>query len=113
MPGGTRAIVADAERRFPVRIAMRLPPGGIGRHYKPMTDWLDENCGIDGWSMAPAGVRGVVNDAVAVYVSTPTCAVAFVARWCVSGDPPGFYDLRHEEPAQRVPTPFHKTPTFR
>jgi hypothetical protein len=26
------------------------------------------------------GVRGVVNDAVAVYVGTPTCAVAFVAR---------------------------------
>ena len=60
-------IVADAERRFPVRIAIRLPPGGIGRLYKPMTDWLDENCGIGSWSMAPAGVRGVVDDTVAVY----------------------------------------------
>src|SRR5215469_4874036 len=112
MPGGgTRAI--DAERRFPVRIAFKLPAGGIGQRYKAMTDWLDENCGIDGWSMAPAGMRGVVNDAMAVYVNSPTCAVAFVARWCVPGDPAGFYDLRQQEPAQRVPTPFHKTPTFR
>jgi len=103
----------DAERRFPVRIAVKLPAGGIGQRYKAMTDWLDDNCGIDGWSMAPAGMRGVVNDAVAVYVNTPTCAVAFVARWCVTGDPPGFYDLREQEPAQRVPTPFHKTPSFR
>jgi hypothetical protein len=57
------------------------------------------NCGIDGWSIAPAGVRGIVNDAIAVYVSSPTCAVAFVARWCLAGDPPGFYDLRQQGPA--------------
>jgi hypothetical protein len=37
---------------------------------------LDDNCGINGWSIAPAGVRGVVNDAIAVYVSNPTCAAA-------------------------------------
>jgi hypothetical protein len=52
-------------------------------------------------------MRGVVNDAVAVYVNTPTCAVAFVARWCVRGDPPGFYDLRRDEPERRVPIPAH------
>ena len=109
MPGGTRALVADADRRFPVRIAIRLPPGGIGRLYKPMTDWLDENCSINGWLMVPAGVRGVVNDAVAVYVGTPTCAVAFVARWCISGDPPGFYDLRRDDPERRVPIEAHST----
>jgi hypothetical protein len=110
MTGNSRAIVADAERRFPVRIAMRLPPGGLGRSYKPMTGWLDDNCGVDGWSIAPAGMRGVVNDAVAVYVSNPTCAAAFVARWCVPGDPPGFYDLRQDEPERRVPIGWHKTP---
>jgi len=109
MPGGTRALVADAEHRFPVRIAIRLPPGGIGQRYKAMTDWLDDNCGIDGWLMTPAGVRGVVNDAVAVYVGTPTCAVAFVARWCVPGDPPGFYDLRRDDPERRVPIKAHST----
>ena len=55
----------------------------------------------------------VVNDAVAVYVNTPTCAAAFVARWCVPGNPPGFYDLRQDEPARRVPTPHHSTPNLK
>ena len=27
--------------------------------------------------------------------------------------PPGFYDLRQQEPPRRVPTPFHKTPSVR
>lgn len=31
---------------------------------------------------------------VAVYVSNPTCGVAFAARWLVPGDPPGFYQVR-------------------
>ena len=66
---------------------------------------------------APAALlwqgRYTPSPCLAVYVNTPTCAVAFVARWCVTGDPPGFYDLREQEPAQRVPTPFHKTPSFR
>ena len=44
-----------------------------------------------------------------VYVNTPTRAVAFVARWLVSGDPPGFYQVREDEPPRRVPAP-HKTP---
>ena len=109
MPGNSRAIVADAERRFPVRIAMRLPPGGLGRSYTAMVEWLDDNCGIKGWSIAPAGVRGVVIDAVAVYVSNPTCAAAFVARWCVPGDPSSFYDLHPDEPDRRVPVQHHKT----
>lgn len=97
----------------PERIAIKVPPGGFGQRYTAVKEWLDDNCGIDGWSIAPAGVRGVVNDAVAVYVGTPACAVAFVARWCVPGDPPGFYDLRKHEPVQRVPTPFHNTPSVR
>jgi hypothetical protein len=52
----------------------------------------------------------VLNDAFAVFMSNPTCALAFVARWLVPGDPPGFYDLRGDEPPQRVPTPHHSTP---
>jgi hypothetical protein len=99
MPGNPRAIITEAERRFPLRIVIRVPEDGIGSRYKPMTDWLDENCGIKGWAIAPAGTRGVLNDAMAVYVSNPTCAVAFVARWLVPGDPPGFYQLREDEPA--------------
>jgi hypothetical protein len=95
-------LVDAAERQFPVRIVIKLPPGGIGQRYPLMTAWLDENCGLNGWSIVSAGVRGVVNDAIAVYVNSPICAVAFVARWCAPGDPSGFYE-----------TPFHKTPSFR
>jgi hypothetical protein len=88
-----------------------VPPGGIGTRYTPMVDWLDEHCGVDGWSITPAGMRGLLNDALAVYVNTPACALAFVERWLVRGDdPPGFYELRQDEPAKRVPLPSHKSP---
>jgi hypothetical protein len=109
MPGNARAIIAEAERRFPLRIAIRVPGDGIGSRYKPMTDWLDDNCGVNGWSITSAGTRGVLNDAMAVYVSNPTCAVAFVARWLVAGDPPGFFELREDEPQRRVPLADHST----
>jgi hypothetical protein len=110
MPGNPRAIVADAERQFPVRIAVRVPPGGFGQRYSAMRDWLDENCRVGGWSIAPTGTRGVLNDAIAVYMSGPACAVAFVARWCVPGDPPGFYAMRTDEPPRRVPREPHSWP---
>jgi hypothetical protein len=83
MPGKPKAIVGDAERRFPLRIVVKVPPGGIGTHYVPMVDWLDEHCGVDGWSITPVGTRGLLNDALAVYVNTPACALAFVERWLV------------------------------
>jgi hypothetical protein len=35
-----------------------------------------------GWVMAPAGLRGIVNDAVAIYFLDATSAAAFVSRWC-------------------------------
>jgi hypothetical protein len=118
MPDNPRAIIAEAESRFPIRIAIRVPPDGFGQRYGPMCRWLAENCGVDGWSIAPAGTRGILNDAVAVYVNSPSCAVGFVARWCrpkvvtpegcVPGDPPGFYELRQYEPARRVPMQPHK-----
>ena len=110
MPGNPRAIVAEAERRFPVRIIVRVPEGGIGTRYTPMTEWLDENCGIRGWSITPAGTRGIRNDAIAVYMNGPTCAVAFVARWRIPGDPPGFYELRQDEPPRRVLSGGHSSP---
>lgn len=33
MPGNVRAIVVEAERRFPIRIALKVPPSGIGTRY--------------------------------------------------------------------------------
>ena len=59
MPGKPREMITMAERRFPARIRIGVPPGGFGERYKEMTAWLDANCG--GW---------VGNDAV----RDPRCA---------------------------------------
>jgi hypothetical protein len=77
----TQQAPRDAERRFPVRIRIGVPPGGLGSRLGRMKAWLDANCGADGWAVTPSGTGGVVNDAVAVYFADPTIASAFVARW--------------------------------
>ncbi len=82
MPGNPRDMITVAERRFPVRIRIGVPPGGFGQRYAQITAWLDENCGADGWAMTPSGMRGVLNDAVSIYFLDATLASAFVARWC-------------------------------
>jgi hypothetical protein len=71
-----------AERRFPVRIRIGIPPGGLGQRHTHITAWLDDNCGADGWAMTPSEMRGVLNDAVSIYFADTTLASAFVARWC-------------------------------
>ena len=110
MPGNPRAIVIEAERKFPVRIVVKLPSNGFGQRYNAISDWLDENCGIAGWQFAPSGRRGMGEEAIAVYLNGPACAVAFVARWLMPGDLPGFYRVREDDPPRRVPLPAHKTP---
>jgi hypothetical protein len=82
MPGNPRDMIVSAERRFPVRIRIGVPPGGFGQRYTEMTSWLDENCGADGWAITPSGVRGVLNDAVSIYFLDATLASAFVAMVC-------------------------------
>jgi len=79
MPGNPRALITGAERRFPARIRVAVPPEGLGRQHARMTAWLDENCGADGWAMTPSGTRGVLNDAVSIYFPDPALAAAFVA----------------------------------
>jgi hypothetical protein len=111
MPGNSHRQITDkAEERFPLRIVIRTPQGGFGQRYTTMMEWLDEHCGVEGWIIGPAGTHGVQNDAIAVYVGNPTCALAFLTRWCLPSDPPGFYKLRDDEPERRIPTPHHKTP---
>jgi hypothetical protein len=39
------------------------------------------------------------------YAISPTWVVALIARWLIPGDPRGFYQVRVNEPAQRVPRP--------
>jgi hypothetical protein len=113
MPGNPREIITIAERRFPVRIRIGVPPGGFGRRHAGMTVWLDGNCGADGWAMTPSGVRGVLNDAVSIYFVDATLASAFVARWCAGSriEPEGgVFRIRDDEPAPRIGAGLHRTP---
>jgi hypothetical protein len=105
MPGNPRELIMMAERSFPVRIRIGVPPDGLGRRHAQMTAWLDENCGSDGWAMTPSGTRGVLNDAISIYFADATLASAFVARWCVGSKVEatgGVFRVREVEPAPRV-----------
>jgi hypothetical protein len=78
-----------------------------------MTEWLDENCGADGWTMTPSGTRGVLNDAVSIYFLDATLASAFVARWCAGQkveSAEGVFHIREDELAPRVGSALHGTP---
>jgi len=103
MPGNPREMITSAERRFPVRIRITVPPNGLGRRHSQMTACLDENSGADGWAMTPSGTRGVLSDPLSIHFADPTLASAFVARWCVGED----------EPEARVGVGPHKTPRGR
>ena len=101
------------ERRFPVRIRIAVPPGGLGQRYAQMTAWLDENCGADGWAMTPSGTRGVLNDAASIYFLDTTLAGAFVARWCAGyrvETADGVFQVRDDDPVPRVGAGLHRTP---
>jgi hypothetical protein len=113
MPGNSLEMVTIAERRFPVRIRIGVPPGGLGQRHSQMTIWLDENCGGDGWAMTPSGSRGVLNDAISIYFIDPTLASAFVARWCVGyrvESAGGVLQMRDDGPVPRVGAQMHRTP---
>jgi hypothetical protein len=112
MAASSKLMITAAERRFPVRVRVAVPPRGFGSQLNTIYAWLDENCGVDGWGMTPAGMRGVVNDALAIYFRDPTLASAFVARWCIgyrveASD--GMLQMREDQPAPRVPARPHKT----
>src|SRR4051812_50029787 len=79
MAASSRLMITEAERRFPVRIRVAVPGGGVGALHE-IHSWLDANCGADGWAMTPAGLRGIVNDAVAIYFPGTGLATAFFGR---------------------------------
>src|SRR5271167_5249809 len=113
MPGNPREMVTTAERRFPVRIRIGVPPRGLGQRHTQMSAWLDENCGSGGWAMTPSGTRGVLNDALSIYFADATLASAFVARWCAGyrvETAGGVFQVREDEPTPRVGSSLHRTP---
>ena len=93
-----------------------MPPEGLGRQLDHLTAWLDANCGAGNWAMTPAGLRGIVNDALAIYFLDAAVASAFVARWCLGyrvETHEGSFRLREDAPKQRVPAKPHGTPRRR
>jgi hypothetical protein len=68
----------EAERRYPVRVLIAVPPEGLGQQLALMHAWLDDTCGAEGWAAAPAGSVGVVNGAIAFYF----CRCSFRSRLC-------------------------------
>jgi hypothetical protein len=106
-------MVAEAERRFPVRIRIGVPADGLGSRLDRIKAWLDENAGADGWAMTPSGTRGVLNDALSIYFGDPTLASTFVARWCAGyqvESTGGVFQVRKDEPTPRVGASLHRTP---
>ena len=113
MAASSRLMIGEAERRFPVRIRIAVPPQGLGGRLDELQAWLDDNCGAEGWAMTPSGLRGVVNDAVAVYFCDATLASGFVARWCRGyrvETVEGAFEIRDDAPAARRGAPLHRTP---
>jgi hypothetical protein len=109
----SRLMTSAAERRFPARIKIAVPPKGLGAQLDLMTAWLDANCGAENWAIAPAGIRGIANDALAICFIDAALASAFVARWCLgyrAAPVDGSYHVRDDEQAPRVPAPAHRTP---
>jgi hypothetical protein len=110
MAASSKLMISDAERRFPVRIRLALPPGGFGTRLPEIHAWLDANCGADGWAMTPSGLRGVRNDAVAIYFLDTASATGFVGRWCAGlkvEAVEGAFRLRDDAPAPRIGVKAH------
>lgn len=108
-----RQIEREAEHRFPVRVRIAVPPGGLGRQLGVMQAWLDETCGSAGWASAAAGTAGVVNDAIAFYFVSAAFAHAFVARFCCGWRVEtiaGSFAVRRDGPSPRRVVAAHKTP---
>src|SRR5258707_13680971 len=113
MAASSKFMIIEAERRFPVRIRLRVPTGGLGERLDQMQTWLDQNAGTDGWAMTPSGIRTVINDVVAVYFADATIASAFVARWCAghrAEAADGLFRVREDQPTPRTVASHHKTP---
>jgi hypothetical protein len=62
--------------------------------------------------MTPSGTRGVLNDALSIYIADATLATAFVVRWCVGARAEtagGVFHARDDDAEARVTAGTHKT----
>ena len=49
MAASSKLMITEAERRFPCRIKLGVPPDGFAAKLTTLHAWVDENCGADGW----------------------------------------------------------------
>ena len=111
MAASSRLMITEAERRFPVRIRIAADQGwgrGSIRCRRGSTRMLAPMAG-----QTPSGARGVVSDAIAIYLADATIASAFVARWCAghrAEAADGLFRVREDGPAPRIGASHHKTP---
>jgi len=112
MAASSRLMITEAVR-FPARIRIAVPAGGLGRQLDDMSAWLDSNCGAGNWATTPSGLRGVMNDALAIYFLDTALANAFVARWCIGyrvETIEGSFCIREDAPTLRVTANPQRTP---
>jgi hypothetical protein len=55
MAASSGFMIAEAERRFGVRIRVGVPRDGLGSRLDQIKAWVDENAGANGWAMTPSG----------------------------------------------------------
>jgi hypothetical protein len=96
MAASSTFMIAEAERRFPVRIRIGVPPDGLGYRLDGIKAWLDENSGANGWAITPSGTRGVLNDRAGRWN---------IARWCAQGALPTRLPLTGARVVPPVPAP--------
>jgi hypothetical protein len=80
-----------AERYFPVRVRVAVPPGGFGRQLDEMYAWLDQHVGHSAYWVGSEARPGRT-DATLFYFLEAKSAAAFIDRFScglvVSGEPP-------------------------
>lgn len=69
-----------AERYFPVRLRVAVPPAGFGRQLTVMQAWLDEHVGPDRYWMGGDTSPGRA-DAMSVFFRDVAAAHSFVDRF--------------------------------
>ncbi len=69
-----------AERYFPVRVRVAVPPGGFGSQLNIMCGWLDQHAGAAGYFTGAETGAGL-GDAALFYFVDARMAAAFVDRF--------------------------------
>jgi hypothetical protein len=112
MAVSSKPMIVEAAHRFPCWIKLGVPFGGFGERLTKMHAWHDQNCGANAWTVPPAGLRGVANDAVAIYFLDATLAAAFVTKWCAGSNmviSEDAFRVREDRPARRNVAGPHRT----